>query len=1068
MPDHREPQIERDIRTYLKEVQELSSESAKSHRFSILLHDLFDIEEPSFIEDYLEGAEKYVRTRRKDRILRGEIDNLFGNLVIEFERDLDKKLPEAESQLRRYIACLWSEEDLKRRPPYLCLATDGVKFKLYSPQTPLKRTIEPEEVSLTEIEFLDWRLVPPMDIYFWLDRHFCRREIFVPKTEQIIKDFGSRSHAFQVTGYMLLASWEKVREESEFDVVYQSWVRYLRITYGGPVAEEELFIRHTYLATLAKLMSWMRLIEPRSFPDDETLAKVLEGQFFKEQGIENFLEEDLFSWIARGDIRENGIELCRRLYNLLAKYNLRELSEDVLKSLYQELVDPKDRHDLGEYYTPDWLAHKMINALLDRDPQGSILDPACGSGTFLYKAIREKRERLGDSAKTLRHILDSIIGIDIHPLAVIVAKTNYILALGDLLKKRRYKVAIPIYLANAIKLPEYTTQQSFEFQEWPYPGYEVKLEDKTVRLPEKLTEKSALYDEAIEAARDFAIEIGEATEGQFVNYLQIRFPRLAKDLQLVSAFFRIAQTLRELIQAKRDTIWAFVLKNAYKPLLLRGRFDFVVGNPPWLSYRYVERGEYQEFLKKQITEEYNLLSGKAELITQMELGTLFFVRAAHLYLRPGGTIAFVLPRSIFTADQHDAFRQGIFTFTKAKVRFEEVWDLEGVRPLFNVPACVVLARKEEGQISFPLSCRTFRGILPRKNAELDEAAEALEVVEEWLFLNRKGERTFWATRERAVLPGASPYRGHFSQGATLVPRPCWLVEVKPSSLGFDPSLPPLETAERARREAKAAYKGLVMKGNVEARFLYATLLSTDLLPFGHLTFRLVVLPIKPKGTGYALLTAEEARRQGYLYLARWLEVAQAEWERRRREKAERMDVLEWLDYRHKLTGQNPQARYYVLYPTSATYICACVVENKAVEFEIGGQRLETKGIAANERTYHFETDDEVEAHYLVAVLNAPVIDQQLKPMQSRGQWGPRDIHKKVLELPIPQFDPGNADHQRLAELGKECSEKVADWLASGGPGKIRSIGRLRSMVRKMLAEELKEIDKLVRGILGET
>jgi len=102
------------------------------------------------------------------------------------------------------------------------------------------------------------------------------------------------------------------------------------------------------------------------------------------------------------------------------------------------------------------------------------------------------------------------------------------------------------------------------------------------------------------------------------------------------------------------------------------------------------------------------------------------------------------------------------------------------------------------------------------------------------------------------------------------------------------------------------------------------------------------------------------------------------------------------------------------------------------------------------------------------VLNAPIIDQQLKPMQSRGQWGPRDIHKKVLELPIPQFDPGNADHQRLAELGKECSEKVADWLASGGPGKIRSIGRLRSMVRKMLAEELKEIDKLVRGILGET
>jgi len=36
-----------------------------------------------------------------------------------------------------------------------------------------------------------------------------------------------------------------------------------------------------------------------------------------------------------------------------------------------------------------------------------------------------------------------------------------------------------------------------------------------------------------------------------------------------------------------------------------------------------------------------------------------------------------------------------------------------------------------------------------------------------------------------------------------------------------------------------------------------------------------------------------------------------------------------------------------------------------------------------------------------------------------------------------------------------------------GPGKIRSIGKLRSMVREMLAEELEEIDGLVREMMGE-
>ena len=1076
MPDIRQAKWDQVISTYLKSVRSQQSEPAKSQRFLLLLKELFGVQ-PGFIEDYVAGVEKYVKVKQKDRILRGRIDNLFGNLVIEFERDLTKTQREAEEQLRRYVAVLWSQEGPGRRAPYLCIATDGVNFAVYSPtvQDGEKVEVQPDEVRLRLVERVNWLNLRAQEVYFWLDRYFLRQEILPPKTENIIKDFGLRSHAFQVANQTLLSRWDHLKGQPEFSVVYQGWEKYLLIVYGSSVADEELFIRHTYLATLAKLMAWSRLTEAEIPPDREQILSVLEGQFFLRQaGIGNFLEEDFFSWIARGEAKEAGVETARMLLSLLQNYNLRELSEDVLKSLYQELVDPATRHDLGEYYTPDWLAHRMVRRLLDGNPEGTILDPACGSGTFLYLAVREKRERLKDSAQTLAHILDSVVGVDIHPLAVIVTKTNYILALGDLLGKRKGKINIPVYLSDTIKLPEREVEPTLWMQ---LPSYRVELEGREIHLPERLLADPALYDEAIEAAKEFAVQsIGKKmSEEHFVSYLRVQHPALWGDDALTWALFHIAETLRDFIAAKRDTIWAFVLKNIYKPLFLKRRFDFVVGNPPWLSYRYVERGKYQEFLKKQITEEYNLLSGKAELITQMELGTLFFVRAADLYLKPGGAIAFVLPRSVFTADQHDVFRRKTSevsetseVFGSLRLRIEEVWDLEEVEPLFNVPACVVLARKEERpEISYPLPCRTFRGMLPRKNADLEEAAEALKVAEERLFLNRRGERTFWATTEGAVSPRASPYQGRFSQGATLVPRSCWFVEVEASSLGFDLSKPLLKTAERARREAKAAYKGLVMEGNVEGHFLYATLLSTDLLPFGHLPFRLVILPIEPTGTGYTLLTAEEARRRGYFDLAVWLETAQAEWERRRGEKAERMDVLEWLDYRHKLTTQNPQAGYRVLYPTSATYMCACVVENEPIEFEIGGQTLEAREIVADYKTYYYETDVEDEAYYLTAVLNAPIIDRKIKPMQTRGQWGPRDICKKVLELPIPQFDPGDAVHRRLAELGEECTQKVAEWLESGGPGKIRSIGRLRSVVRETLAEELEEIDELVREMMGE-
>jgi hypothetical protein len=103
--------------------------------------------------------------------------------------------------------------------------------------------------------------------------------------------------------------------------------------------------------------------------------------------------------------------------------------------------------------------------------------------------------------------------------------------------------------------------------------------------------------------------------------------------------------------------------------------------------------------------------------------------------------------------------------------------------------------------------------------------------------------------------------------------------------------------------------------------------------------------------------------------------------------------------------------------------------------------------------------------YLAAILNAPLIDRLIKPMQARGLWGPRHICKKVLELPIPRFDPSKEAHLKLAELGRACTQKVADWLGAGGPGKVRSIGKLRSMVREMLAEELGEIDELVEPML---
>jgi len=1075
IPNTRVRKWDRAISRYLHDVEELHKESARSHRFAMLLDNLLGVD-PDFIENYCTGIEQYLKAREKDRILKGRADNLFGNVVIEFENNISKKRDEAEAQLRRYVAILWSREEVDRRTPYLCIATDGVRFLSYSPKVsdPEAEEVKPDMVSLELLEESDWKKLKSHEVFFWMDRYFLRQQKLHPTTEDIVKDFGLKSHAFQNTSNALLAVWEQIKDRSNFKVIYDSWDKYLRIVYGTKVGGDELFVRHTYLATLAKLMSWMRISESDSLPEDEQILEMLEGQLFKRQGIENFIEEDFFSWLAREQAAEAGIAVVRLLFSLLQNYRLRELSEDVLKALYQELVDPATRHDLGEFYTPDWLAHRMVNKLLDDNPEGSVLDPACGSGTFLYLTIREKIERLRRTQRTLKHIVGSVYGIDIHPLAVIVAKTNYILALGDLLKKRKGSVAIPVYLADSMKLPEFEKKTEIVEIEGKLvqrlPGYRIDLKGAEVTLPDRLTEDISLYDHAIELAKEFAQQNkGKATtvEG-FASFLLAQgFPK-AKDPDLTQSMYLISETLKRFIDSDRDTIWAFVLKNIYKPLFFRRDFDFVVGNPPWISFRYMEP-YYQGFLKKKIADEYRLLKGRAENIANLEFATLFLLRAADLYLRKLGHIAFVLPRSVFSADQHDGLRRRTSIFLEhpgQNLFWCEIWDCENVAPLFSVPASVLIAQKRDNdKIEYPVAGQMLSARLRRKNAPLKDTDKELTIRTVKFALHTRGKRTFWGTGTPAIDRGPSYYKKRFLRGADIHPRPFWFVQIKPSAIGFNPEVPLLETAERAQLQALAAWKNLFMKDTIERRFLYATLLSTDLMPFGHLRFRPIVAPIEPLGEQYRLIDMAEAGNRGFLHLARWLKRAEQEWVKRRSAKAKSMSLLDWLDYRGKLSAQNPKSSYQIIYNTSGSNLSAAVVKKEVTEIEIEDQKVPLQGFIADTQTYFCDIDRYTEALYLATALNAPVIDELIKPMQSRGLWGPRHIHKKVLELPIPQFQEGNPDHEHLVKLGRECAQKVEQWLAGGGPGKVKSIGRLRGMVREMLKEELKQIDRIVKKIL---
>jgi len=861
-----------------------------------------------------------------------------------------------------------------------------------------------------------------------------------PASENFLHDFGPSSTVFSLASSTWLEAIGALRNRRDFQATYRNWRKALRIAYGTSLGDEALFVRHTYLATLAKMIAYLRLSGAQTAPDEAQTQAILQGSFFEGQQIVSFLEEDFSSWVASPHVLTCTQKIVAGFAALLFTYRLSELSEDVLKELYQALVDPKDRHGLGEYYTPDWLAARMCDALLSQSGDEALLDPACGSGAFLYQAILHKKRNLAATRESLDRILSSVVGMDIHPLAVLVSKVNVLLALGDLLDLRSGPVSIPVYLANSIR-PESLIQA------FPPLGGKV--------------------------ARPGAVSSRGGTD--------------------------------EGVSGSPAPTWEGTSNRA--PLL--NRFDVVIGNPPWLSFRFIEKGDYQDYLKKLIVKESGLLEGSAHLIPHLELATLFFARCASLFLKPSGRIGFVLPRSIFAADQHDRFRRsrgmGNATLTR-------IWDLEGVSPLFSVPAAVAFGDLS-GLANPTLPGEILRRSLKRTNASLEEANRDLETEAAEFHVVQQGRRSFLSSRscssadehpETLKYPGArascppfapqlkarcgqnarapsrrSYYQPHFREGATIVPRSFWLVEFKsapPPGALRESSHIAVATDPRARVEAKPPYKRVNFAGAIEAEFIYATLLSTDLLPFGHLDFRRAVLPLVEDGPAYRLLHANQARSKGYLKLAEWLERAQTIWAEIRKGKAEKADALAWLNYRNKLTEQKPKSKYVVLYTRSATNLCAAALEVAETCFPrsaalLSGPEIIPRHFVAADATYYFETDDPKEAGYLAALLNSPSVNDLIKPMQARGLWGPRDIHKKVWELPIPQFNRRDKAHLRLAESAESCAGKVKGMVSAlkesfEGVRGPRVIGRARAAVRKALKDDFTEIDAIVKEILN--
>src|SRR5712671_3114978 len=222
--------VQRALREFLLDVRQLPNESAKSHRFSMLVSALFPGSKA--ISEVAGGIEKrLLRIDTASGTKRGRMDLYYGNAIIEFENSLKATGDEAERQLCEYTAGTWAKEG-KRRRPLLCIASDGIVWKTYAPimKGGADALVTAEAIELRPLR--EFTLTPESlhGFWIWLTTLLFRPGQMEPTTERFRIDFGSTSQAFADALISLRSAWNLVSSTTEAMTTVQTWQKYLLYT----------------------------------------------------------------------------------------------------------------------------------------------------------------------------------------------------------------------------------------------------------------------------------------------------------------------------------------------------------------------------------------------------------------------------------------------------------------------------------------------------------------------------------------------------------------------------------------------------------------------------------------------------------------------------------------------------------------------------------------------------------------------------------------------------------------------------------------------------------------------
>jgi len=1009
----------------------------------------------------------------------GQSDAVYGHAIIEYEppRALrtERGLKRAQEQLERYLKAeahgsAAKTEDILRRSVGIGLDGAHIFFVRYR-GTATTTKAEPEPLLLeSQLSLLPmaepvgpFRREGPYEVatdsiaQFLIYLRALRRRELTP--ERLADAFGPKGDVAQRVVSALLDAF-KAAKQKRVETLYREWDRIFGIVYGQEVAKAVqdarelarrygapiesdlkplLFAVHTYFALIMKLLAaelvslqaGYLLARPiadlPSLPSEELrgwLSELEDGGLFARQGIHNFLEGDFFGWYlsAWTDELEGAI---REMARVLSEYEpatgslLPEATRDLLKKLYQYLIPREIRHDLGEYYTPDWLAELVLDEVGYRGSADvRLLDPACGSGTFLVLAIRRAREeaeeRLAEEKDTVESIVSNITGFDLNPLAVIASRTNYLLALGTLVRHKR-PLEIPVYLCDSILTPwTYEAQQERGFEALGEP-YTVPSVVGDFRIPRDFATKERL--EALMRVLEDCVRVRGYDADSFLE--RVRREIAATDRDSTRLLQELFEKVMRLESDESNGIWARLLKNRFAPVFT-GKVDLVVGNPPWVNWESLA-DEYRTATRK-LWQRYGLFSLKGHAARlgggKKDLSMLMLYAAMDSYLKDGGRLGFVITQTVFkTKGAGDGFRRfrlgdGPLLAVQGALDLVSLQPFEGAS---NRTAVLVLEKGRE--TSYPVPYVVWRKTKPGRispDASLEQVRRETTTAELAARPVEADKATSpWITASRAALQavdavlGQSAYTGH-AGACTWANGIFWL-----NILGRRPD--GLLLIENLHDVGKK--KVPLVRAPMEPDLVYPLLRGRDVDPWRAQPCAYVLMVQDPvKRVGYDESWLKVNYPHTYAYLKQFEDML-----RQRSGYKKYFDPAKDAFYSMYDIAEYTFAPYKVVWREQAAPLTAAVPATTDLR------------AVPDHKLMLVECSSDSESHYLCGALNSAPVRLLVQSYAVETQTSTHVL----AHAAVPGFNRRNAVHRRLSALSQEAHELAAKGIE--GAARLREV-----------------------------